>query len=415
MALAICGVRVWDGSGKSVSPSPVVIRVEAGRIAARGPADPRSRDAEIIDFGCEPGRDAVAIPGLIDAHVHMTLDPQIVDPRRQLAVTQHELESAMRSRARAMLRAGITTARDLGGGAWLELALRDRIERGEIEGPRLLCAGQPVTSPRGHCFFWGGEAGDGDEIQRVVRRQIERGADWIKVMATGGVMTQGSRASDAQFDERALRALVSEARAGGRAVAAHCHGTSGIRNAAAAGARTIEHCSFAGAAGFGADLDEAVVELLARREELWVSPTVNAGWARRREKDGRASEFAERMDACLRRLRAAGVPLVASTDAGIPGVRHDGLPAALPVFARYAGLAPLDALRAATSVTARALGLDGETGALRPGLAADLVVVEGNPLRDLTVLSRPRLVVARGRVVAREGAAAPTGSRGGSD
>ena len=151
---------------------------------------------------------------------------------------------------------------------------------------------------------------------------------------------------------------------------------------------------------------------LAAREALWVSPTVNVGWARRLEKNGQPSPFARRMGACLRQLREAGVPLIASTDAGIPGVEHHGLPVALPVFARYAGLTPVDALRAAPSESARALGLERETGALHSGLAADIVVVDGDPLHDLGVLLRPRLVVARGQIVEPEETAAPQAMRG---
>jgi imidazolonepropionase-like amidohydrolase len=418
MAIAICGVRVWDGTAISVPPDRLTIRIEHGRIAAIGAGPELSDDADVIAFDAELRSDAravgvpTAIPGLIDAHVHLTLDPAIADPRRQLEVSREELETALCSRARAMLRAGITTARDLGGGAWHEIALRDRTLRGEVAGPRLLCAGQPVTSPGGHCCFWGGEASDVAAIRSVVRRQIDRGADWVKVMATGGVMTKGTRTTEPQFEASALAALVAEAGQHGRPVAAHCHGTRGIELAAAAGTRTIEHCSFAGADGFGSDLDTGVVRGLAAREALWVSPTVNTGWARRLEKNGQPSPFGQRMSACLQALREAGVPLIASTDAGIPGVEHHGLPKALPVFARYAGLTPGDALRAATSESARALGLERETGALHSGLAADIVVVDGDPLRDLAALARPLLVVARGAILEREELAARQAMRG---
>jgi imidazolonepropionase-like amidohydrolase len=328
MAIAICGVRVWDGTALAVPPDPLTIRIEHGRIAAIGAGPELSDQADVIAFDAELGSDAraaglpTAIPGLIDAHVHLTLDPAIADPRRQLEVSREELETALCSRARAMLRAGITTARDLGGGAWHEIALRDRTLRGEVAGPRLLCAGQPVTSPGGHCCFWGGEASDVAAIRSVVRRQIDRGADWVKVMATGGVMTKGTRTTEPQFEASALAALVAEAGNHGRPVAAHCHGTRGIELAAAAGTRTIEHCSFAGADGFGSDLDTGVVRGLAAREALWVSPTVNTGWARRLEKNGQPSPFGQRMSACLQALREAGVPLIASTDAGIPGVEQ---------------------------------------------------------------------------------------------
>jgi imidazolonepropionase-like amidohydrolase len=171
--------------------------------------------------------------------------------------------------------------------------------------------------------------------------------------------------------------------------------------------RTIEHCSFAGRQGFGSAFDPEVVADVAK-SRAWVSPTVNSGWARRVEQEGRSTPFHDRMRVVLAALRGGGVPLIASTDAGIPGVRHDDLPRALRAFAHYADLTPCEVLRSATSESARALGLDTVCGTLRPGLAADLLVVEDDPLLDLTLLERPLLVMAAGRVVldrlTREGA-----------
>ncbi len=391
MALAIAGVRVWDGHAETPSDQPMTVRVEDGRIAAVGTEAALARDAEVVRL---PG--ATALPGLIDAHVHVSLNPGIGPPRRQLELPREQLEREIEERCAAMVRAGITTARDLGGGAWAELDARNRIARGEIPGPRLLCAGQPVTTPGGHCHFWGGEAGGGDAMREVVRRQAERGAEWIKVMATGGVMTKGTRIDATQFDRDELEELVATARALGRPVAAHCHGTAGIRNAVDAGVRTVEHCSWADARGFGHDLDPELVARIAARD-VWVSPTVNAGWRRRLRKDGEPSAFARRMAHCLRAVRDAGGRLIASTDAGIPGVEHHRLPEALAVMAELADLSPAEALRSATSASAEALGIERETGALRAGLAADVLVVDGNPLADLAALARPLLVIARGR------------------
>ena len=335
---------------------------------------------------------------MIDAHIHISLDPKLGDPMKQEQVPPAERVQAMETRALAMLRAGITTARDLGGGAGLELDLRDRIAKGDCPGPRLLCAGQPLTSLGGHCHFWGAEVEGIDEIRAMVDRQVERGSDWIKVMATGGVFTKGTNPWNPQFSGRELQAVVARARDQGREVAAHCHGTRGIENAVEAGVRTIEHCSFAGQKGFGTDFDEGVVERIVSRR-AWVSPTVNLGWGRRIEKDGEPTEFFGRMSAALGALGKAGARFVASTDAGIPGVPHDRLASGLSAFERYSGLSVTEVLRTATSGAARALGIDSETGSLRPGLAADVLVVRGNPLRDLSLLEQPSLVIARGREV----------------
>jgi len=390
MAIAITGVRLWDGVAEQASHELQTLRIEGDRIAAIGTSASLRRGAHILDF-----EGATAIPGLIDAHVHLGLDPLLKTPAEQLAVEPEIRHRAMEERARQMLAAGITTARDLGGGDWAEIALRDRILAGDLPGPRLLCAGQPITTPGGHCSFWGGEASERDELAQVIVRQVERNADWIKVMATGGVFTPGSSARATQFDLETLTWLVEAAASHERPVAAHCHGSEGIAFAIAAGVRTIEHCSFAGAGGFGSAFDPALIVRMADAD-LWVSPTVNAGWGRRIEHEGMPTDFFRRMSHALQQLVAGGVRLIASTDAGIPGVAHHQLPEALAVFSKYTKAPPAHALRSATSEAANALGLAGETGALQAGLCADLLVIQGDPLDDLSALVHPVGVVARG-------------------
>lgn len=395
--IEIDGASPWDGVATERDERPSRIRISGGRIESLLPSGSSSSDGEGVRvFRYSPT--ATVLPGLIDCHVHMSLDPLVFSADEQMRIPSEKVWAGMQQRALAMVQAGITTARDLGAGKWMEIALRDRIGRGELPGPRLLCVGQPLTSPGGHCHFWGGEARGDEAVRRVIARQVEHRVDWIKVMATGGVFTKGTDVSKPQYDEAELRGIVAAAGEHGRHVAAHCHGTAGIRNAFASGVRTVEHCSFAGSDGFGSDFDPSFVPQMVR-DDVWVSPTVNATWGRRREKDGKPTPFWERMSTCLGALRREGVGLVASTDAGIPGVQHHQLPEALAVFARYAGLSPVEALRSATSEAARALGLEGETGRLQPGLAADLIVVEGDPTLDLSALLRPRLVVAAGRVV----------------
>ena len=389
-AIAIAGVRLWDGLADHSSEALQTIRIEGGRIAGIGTSALLRRDARVYD--CEG---ATALPGLIDAHVHMGLDPKLKTPDEQLAISPEDRRVAMERRAHEMRAAGITTARDLGGGDWSELALRDRILAGEVAGPRLLCAGQPITSPKGHCHFWGGEAEDRSEIEEVIQRQVEHDADWIKVMETGGVFTPGSSARNTQFDLETLRWLVDKAGEHGRSVAAHCHGSEGIAFAIAAGVRTIEHCSFAGAGGFGSAYDPALV-IRMTAANLWVSPTVNEGWGRRIEHKGATTDFFRRMSHALRELIAGGVKLIASTDAGIPGVAHHKLPEALAVFAKYTGEVPASVLRSATSEAAAALGIGDETGSLRKGLSADILVVAEDPLSDLGALCRTIGVAARG-------------------
>ncbi len=371
-------LRLWDGVADGYSTADC-IAVDGEEIVALG------RGAK--------GRDCAGltvVPGLIDAHVHMALDPALATVAEQLAVKPDDARRKMTRRAAEMLAAGITTARDLGGGEWLELELRDRIDAGEIPGPRLLCAGQPITSIGGHCHFWGGESANLADATAVIERQLDHGVDLIKLMATGGMQTPNSQPKDAQFDQATTSAIVAAATVRGFDVAAHCHGTPGIRHAANAGVRTIEHCSWIGENGKRGDYDPDVAREIARRG-IWVSPTVNAGWGRF------GSEFAANVTANFRALKAHGCRLIASTDAGIPNVRHQDLAKALPVFARLAELSPLEALKSATSECADALGLGEVTGRLCEGASADLLFVHGDPLTDLSVLLKPALVVARGR------------------
>ncbi len=388
-ALTLTDVRIWNGVDDGYLDAADAVRIEAGRIVAVGSASQLRDGAR--EHACG-GR--TLLPGLIDAHVHLCLDPEIRNALDQGKETQADLRLRMAERCAAMVRAGITTARDLGGGTWDELHIRDRILAGELPGPRLVCSGQPITSIQGHCHFWGGEAADVDAALAVLERQVEKGADLIKVMATGGNLTPGSTPAMAQFDEQTLTRIVDRATAHGRHVAAHCHGTAGIRNATAAGVTTIEHCSWVGAAGWGVDYDDETARRIGERG-IWVSPTVNSGWKRN---IGRA-DFEARVRGNYRRMREAGVKLIASTDAGIPNVLHHHLPLALPVFAHFANLTPVEVLRTATSDCATAIGVGAETGRIAVGMSADLLLVEGDVLANLDTLAQPAQVWARGVAV----------------
>jgi len=388
----ILEARVWETDFDSISALSSPVRVRDGKILAIGEAALAGDDA--IRRIALPGR--VLVPGLIDAHVHLELDPGLRTPAEQLAVPEDVLLAAMKTRAREMLFAGITTVRDCGGGRHREHALRGRIDAEKELGPRLLCCGQPITTPGGHCDFWGGAVETRVDIDRMVGLQVEAGSDWIKVMATGGVFTPNSRARDSQFDLSRLVAIVESASRAGRSVAAHCHGTRGIADALRAGVRTIEHASFAGQDGFGTEIDESLVKEMARHE-LWVSPTVNAGWGRRISNEhDEPTEFFKRMSRSLQIQRDHGVRFIASTDAGIPGVAHHDLVAGLLAFERFADLRAVDVLRAATCEASIALGVADRTGRLEPGLSADFLVLESDPLVDLSALHDPEVVVFRG-------------------
>ena len=380
-AVTYKSVQIWDGRGDSYRPETSVT-VEGGRIVGLGLDDPQARDCSGLTI----------VPGLIDSHVHMVLDPAILDVGKQLAQTDDDIRKKMPGRAQDMLKAGITCARDLGGGNWLELELRDRIARGEIPGPRLLCAGRPITSVEGHCHFWGGEVHNVGEARRLIDQNDTQGVDLIKIMATGGMFTAKSHPGRAQFTQDELSDIISYAHERDFAVAAHCHGTEGIANAVYAGVDTVEHCSWMDRDGKRGDyLHDVVIEMASRKTS--VSPTVNGNWSRFMQFN-KAHLGVVRQQ--FREMRAAGVRFIASTDAGIPNVTHHDLPRALPVFAQYADMQPVDVLRSATSEAARALNIHHETGTVKVGHMADLVFVEGDPLTDLSVLQHPSCVIARG-------------------
>jgi len=200
--------------------------------------------------------------------------------------------------------------------------------------------------------------------------------------------------------------MVEHARSLGLHTAAHCHGTPGIEAAVHAGVHSVEHCSWVGEAGWASDYRIGIAEAMAERR-IWVSPTINAGWQRLIDA---GSPTITRMRHALTDIRGRGVPLMASTDAGIPGVFHHALADALIVFAAVAGLEPEAVLRTATSEAARGLGIEEEAGRLSPGMSADVLIVDGQPDLDLTALKRPVAVWARGRCVRQPDSSPHSGS-----
>ncbi|MGE0625126.1 MAG: amidohydrolase family protein [Pseudomonadales bacterium] len=382
----LTGLTLWDGERRLEADTLMLVGASIERLCTLSDLPAADAKLAVSMTGC------TALPGLIDAHVHMVLDPTRSHPPARDELPD---PAAMRERAAAMVAVGITSARDLGGGHGFELDLRDDIARGAVPGPRLLCAGQPVTTVEGHCHFWGGEAADAEAAMAVVDRQQAKGVDLIKVMATGGRFTRGSKPLAPQFETDTLTRIVDHARNLGYPVAAHCHGTPGIEAAVLAGVHSVEHCSWVGEAGWATDYRPEVAALMAKRG-VWVSPTINRGWQRMLDAQGTTLTG---MRAALVDMRARGVAIMSSTDAGIPGVYHHHLPQALAVFAAVAALDPEETLRSATSRAAAGLGIGGRTGRMAPGMEADVLVVDGDPTADLAALTRPVAVWARGRPV----------------
>ncbi|MEU8782776.1 amidohydrolase family protein [Streptomyces sp. NPDC048637] len=372
--------RVLTGDGE-VLPGGGVVTGD-GVIKAVGRLGELPTAAERVDFP-----HGTLLPGLIDAHVHLAMDGGD-DPVSVLrAADDTALLHTMRRNARALLAAGVTTARDLGARGFLDVVLRDEITDGVSPGPRLLTATRPLTSPGGHCWYLGGECRGVDAIRRGVRERHLRGADLLKIMVTGGNTTPGSKAWLHQFTDAELATAVSEAHSLGIPVAAHAHGADGIRAAVVHGMDTIEHCTWQTEHGFDGYLP-ALADAIAEAG-IPVCGTFHPLLAR-------DEAYAEQRRRVVTDMRRRGVAFIAGTDAGIRDTPHSAYATALATMAGY-GFTAAEVIRAATVDAAAALGVAGSTGSLTPGRNADLVAVHGDPLTDLSALAMPALVVARGR------------------
>ena len=350
--------------------------------------------------------DCTLLPGLIDSHVHLGFDRAVDSVTRRSGEGGARLLLRMAENCRKLVSAGVTTARDLGGRDFLEIALRDAIEAGLAVGPHLVVATRPITNTGGHCWYMGGEADTEADIRRVARENLRAGADLLKIMATGGNLTPvGAPPWQAQFTVAQIKVAVAEAAMRGKTVAAHAHGAAGIANAVEAGVATIEHCTFMGPGGLGGpvEVDMGLVERIADRG-IYVCPTVSGVvWKIRESMD---AGWFESWLSRLALFRDSGVRMVAGTDAGFMMRGHenrmDEYLGGLEVFAA-AGWDQAAVIEAATVLAAQACGVGELTGSLEAGKRADLLAVRGNPLTHLDDLRQVQLVMVSGRAVTQAG------------
>jgi imidazolonepropionase-like amidohydrolase len=352
------------------------------------------------------------LPGLIDCHAHLI--GEVESGHGYAALVQRtgaqEALSGVRN-ARDTITAGFTSVRDVGTfRAFVDVALRDAIEAGDVLGPRMLCAGAYVTSSGGGGDVTGlapdvdavvprdlrfGVANSPEEVRKVVREILHGGADFIKVIATGAVLTEGTVPSAPEFSEAEIRAAVEEAGLYETHVAAHAHGAEGIKRAVRAGVRSIEH---------GSLMDDESIALMAEHGTFLVADVWMGDWSiEQGEREGwspnvmrKLRETTDVQREGFAKAVEAGVRIAFGTDSGT--YPHGMNANQFASMVKY-GMTPMEAIRSATVVAAELLGWRDRVGALEPGLFADLVAVEGDVLNDVDLLTDVAFVMKGGRIV----------------
>ncbi|HKY06261.1 MAG TPA: amidohydrolase family protein, partial [Blastocatellia bacterium] len=379
------------------------ILIEGERIKQVGPLASVSASApagaKVIDLS-----GASVLPGLIDCHVHLTFEPsQMGYSSLGISYPREALYGA--KNAKLALEAGFTTVRNVGAGGYTDVALRDAINAGDIPGPRVSAAGPSIGVTGGHADstllapeFRHKADGIADGVPALMektREVVKYGADCIKIVATGGVLSKGDSPEATQFNDEEIRAVVAEAHRLGRKVAAHAHGAAGIKQAVLAGVDSIEHGSF---------IDDEAIALMKKHGTYLVPTLYLADWFIENHERMRVPDFmvekakvvmpAARQN--IARAFKAGVKVAFGTDAAVYPHGLNGREFAVMV---KLGLTPMQAIQSATVNSADLLGWSEQVGAIEPGRYADIIAVAGDPTKDVTELERVVFVMKGGKVV----------------
>ena len=417
--VALVTSSVLGQTRSSVPPKPTVIRaervldvktgqtlrdaaivIEGDKIVSVGPASavPAATDTTVINLPT-----ATVLPGLIDAHTHLTFNPSFGYEMLGISVPREALIGA--HNARVTLEAGFTTVRNVGARAYSDVALRDAINAGDVPGPRMLVSGPPLSITGGHCdndllpFEYhatnDGVADGVESVQHKTREIIKYGADLIKVCATGGVLSKGDDPNASQYTLEEMKAIVADAHRLGRKVAAHAHGAQGVIWASEAGVDSVEH---------GHLMNDAAIAALKKNGTYLVPTLYLVDWQRENATKANLPDFAKRKMEMVsemgktnaKKAFEAGVKIGLGTDAA---VYPHGLNAhELAVYVSL-GMSPLQAIQTATVNDADLLGWSDKIGTLEPGKWADMIAVDGDPLQDITVLQHVKFVMKGGEVV----------------
>ncbi len=402
-AIVLKAAHLFDGrSGTLVSPGLVV--VQGTRIHAVGANASIPAGAKVIELG-----DATLVPGYIDAHTHITADHDddwaqgFYDGMLRFPVEQsfHAARNA-----KVTLQAGVTTVRDVGSSDFIDVALRNAINGGLTEGPRMLVAGHALGSTGGHCDSspfppdrvkpsgpLEGVCNGPEECRLATRLQMKYGADVIKICASGGVLSESDPVDVPQLTPAELTAIISEAHAWGRKVAAHSHGDLAARQAIEAGVDSIEHGSFLQPATLQLMKQKGVYLVPTRLALVW---TVGHADGYPPKIKGKALAAGASHDHMFKDALRIGTPIAFGTDSAVSphGINAQEFGDLVDL-----GMAPAAALMTSSQGSAKLLGIDADTGTLEPGKFADIVAVPGDVLRDIRATERPLLVMKQGVVV----------------
>jgi imidazolonepropionase-like amidohydrolase len=403
--MKLLNVRLIDGAGNlrervdlEIEGDRISRISESGEHASSGAENPAMQDT--FDL-----KGQTVTPGLFNCHIHIFADAS-GDPAKQIynePIAYQVLQAARRGQA--MLEKGITTVRDLGGVQFAEMSVKRAFAEGWLPGPRMLVSGPVLTMTGGHGNFIGVEVDGEDEARKAARQNIKAGADCIKMMATGGVMTPGVDPNNTSLSEAELRAGFEEAIKAGKLTATHAMGADGIKNALRAGVRTVEHGVFLDEEGIRLMIEGGcyLVPTLAAPKQIAVHGIEKGVPKFMVDKSNRIVETHLRTAATAWK---AGVKFACGSDAGTPYNPHEDLLTEMTMMHEI-GMSAMDVITSATSVAAEAMRLDHEVGTLAPGKIADIIVLAGDPLSDLKIFDRPALVFKEGRLVFNRAAGAP--------
>ncbi len=400
--VAIHAGHVLDVKTGKLSTDQTIV-IEEGKIASVGESSAAQvpPGATVIDLP-----NATVLPGLIDAHTHLTMDPKFGYEELGISVPRQTLTGA--KNARVTLQAGFTTVRNVAADGYSDVALRDAINAGDVPGPRMLVSGPPLGITGGHAdenllpySFHAKSESICDSpwaCRAQVRENIKYGADLIKIMASGGVLSKGDDPQASQFTLEEMKAIVEESHRLGRKVAAHAHGAQAILWASQAGVDSIEHGSY---------IDDAAIAEM-KKDGTYLVPTLYlADWFMEHAAENHVPDFLlvkakAVMPAARKNIAhafASGVKVAFGTDAA---VYPHGMNAHEFAVMVKLGLTPLQSIQAATLNAADLMGWAGKVGTLQPGAWGDVIAVDGDPLQDVTILQHVKFVMKGGEVVKNE-------------